>query len=116
MRTVRRFGVLVAAVALLGAAAAGATHNIPRDLSIKHSAAKKRFKGKLKSQVADCRAGVVTLVRIEPGPNPIVGSATATGGRWAIRAGGHGRFYAESASFQAPGGFCPKVRSRVIRV
>jgi hypothetical protein len=116
MRTVRRFGALAAAAAVLVAVPAAATHNIPRDLSIKHSAEKHRFKGKLKSQVADCRAGVVTLVRIESGPNPIVGSTTAAAGRWAIRAGGHGRFYAESASFQAPGGFCPKVRSRVIKV
>ena len=114
VRTVRTFGALGAALAIIAAAPAGATHNIPRDISIKYSAEKHRFKGKLKSQVADCRTGVVTLRRIKSGPNPIVGSSTASGGRWSVRASGGGRYYAETGSFQAPGGFCPAVRSRVV--
>ena len=61
MRKVRTFAALAALTALLAGAPATATHNIPRDLSIKYSAKKHRFKGKLKSQVGDCRAGLVVL-------------------------------------------------------
>ena len=116
VRKVRTFAAIAAILAVGAAAPATATHNIPRDLSIKYSSDKHRFKGKFKSQVADCRTGIVTLHRIESGPNPIVGSVAASGGKWAIRASKRGRYYADSDSFQAAGGFCPRVRSRVLEI
>jgi hypothetical protein len=118
VRSIRIKRALVAGVALavMAAMPAGATHGIPRDISIKYSSKKNKFKGKLKSQVADCRAGLVTLHRIEGGPNPIVGTTTAAGGNWSIRASSHGRYYADGESFQAAGGFCPDVRSKVLKI
>jgi hypothetical protein len=116
MRKVRTFAIVAAVLAGSAAGSAGATHNIPRDLSIKYSSEKHKFKGKFKSQVGDCRTGIVTLHRIEGGPNPIVGSDAASGGKWSIRASKRGRYYADSDSFQAPNGFCPRVRSRVLEI
>ena len=116
------FGVALVALALsAGLASLGVEpviggHSIPRDISIKYSAEKKRFKGKLKSQVAVCLSGIVRLHRTEPGPNPIVGSVQAApDGRWVIAArAGSSRWYADTEGFQAADGYCPAVRSKRI--
>lgn len=119
-RSRARIALLAVAAAATCAVLAGTTalagHNIPRDVSIKYSAEKKRFKGKLKSQVASCRSGIVSLRRVEPGPNPLVGSAQASSdGSWSVKAGaGSSRWYADTAGFQAADGYCPAVRSKII--
>ncbi len=117
-----RFAVALVALALLVGVGPGSVdpvlggHSIPRDLSIKYSSNSKRFKGKIKSQVAVCRSGIVALHRAEPGPNPIVGSVQAAAdGRWAIAArAGSSKWYADTEAFQASDGFCPAVRSKTI--
>ena len=114
-RTAVAFLVL-AMVAIGSLQLAAAAHNIPRDVTLKYSERKDRFKGKIESQVADCLTGVVTVHRSERGPNPIVASGSAgPGGGWSASARAPaGRYYATTDGFQAPAGYCPRVRSRTL--
>ena len=105
-----------ATCAVLAGTTALAGHNIPRDVSIKYSAEKKRFKGKFKSQVASCRSGIVSLRRVEPGPIPLVGSAQASSdGSSSVKAGAAQPLVRRHSGLSGGGWILPRsVRSKII--
>jgi hypothetical protein len=93
-----------------------ATHNLPRGISIHYENG--QFDGRLKSPADPCLAGTITLRKIKRGPNPVIGSDVAgRGGKWAVNESArHGRFYAQTGSFQTALGRCPAVRTRVLEL
>ena len=87
-------------------------------MTLKYSSSKHKFKGKLKSPESACLTGIVTVHRVETGPNPIVTSdAAGANGTWSAGASRrNGRYYATAESFQTPSGTCPDVRSRTLEL
>jgi hypothetical protein len=87
---------------------------VSRSISIRHSAAKSRFSGKIGSSKQTCRVGKVKLFRVRKGTDPKVGGAQAgAGGKWSLKKEvAEGRYYATATAK----GDCPAAKSRVLKL
>ncbi len=101
-----------------GTPPAPSSGQLTRSLSLRYSARRNRFSGRISSSDPGCLRGTVKVFRTKKGRDPKVASAKARadGGWSAGEDAGRGRYYAEVGARSVGTGVCPAAKSRTIRV
>jgi hypothetical protein len=89
-----------------------------RSLSIRYSAKRKRFRGRIRSSSTACLGGKVKVFRVQKGRDPKVASDRAdASGKWAASEdAGDGRYYASIGKRTAGAISCPAAKSATVKV